>query len=58
MSDAFHARGKKSIVILNIGGAVETASWRDIPDAMLLAWQAGQETGNAICVISISRIMA
>ncbi|MBA4141349.1 MAG: glycoside hydrolase family 3 C-terminal domain-containing protein, partial [Segetibacter sp.] len=48
IADAFHAKGKKLIVILNIGGPVETTSWRDHADGILLAWQPGIEAGNSI----------
>ena len=48
VSDQFHAAGKPVIVIINSGSVMETCSWRDRVDAILCAWQPGEEGGNSV----------
>ncbi|WP_323885256.1 beta-glucosidase [Aeromonas hydrophila] len=48
VSSAFHAQGKKVVVVLNVNGVIDIAQWSDKVDGILLAYMAGQETGHAV----------
>jgi len=52
----FHKHGKKVVVVLNVGSPMEVASWKNIPDAVLISWQCGQEGGHAISDVMSGKV--
>ena len=44
----FHAEDKFVVVVLNIDAVIETASWKDQPDAIMLAFDSGSEFPGAL----------
>lgn len=56
VSEAFHAKGKKVVVLLNIGSPMEIVSWRDSVDAILWVGYPGERAGTSVAKVLLGEV--
>ncbi|MGQ9855507.1 MAG: glycoside hydrolase family 3 N-terminal domain-containing protein [Fervidobacterium sp.] len=56
LSETFRSKGKKFVMILNIGSPIEIESWKAFCDAIILVWQPGQEAGRILADVLTGKI--
>ena len=56
VSEAYHAKGKQVIVLLDICSPIDGASWQDQIDALVCTWQGGQESGFSVADVLSGKV--
>ncbi|SHK48952.1 beta-glucosidase [Xylanibacter ruminicola] len=56
VSEAYHAKGKQVVVLLDICSPIDVASWQNQIDALVCTWQGGQESGFSLADVLSGKV--
>ena len=56
VSEAYHAKGKQVVVLLDICSPIDVASWQDQIDGLVCTWQGGQESGFSVADVLSGKV--